>query len=403
MSEVFIIVGAGHCGGHAAAALRQQGFAGRVVVIGQEPHPPYQRPPLSKAFLAGELPVERVYLRPATFYVDNHIELLLGTRVIAIHRADRRIVLADGTLLTYDKLLLATGSVPRRLEIPGADLSGVHYLRNLADADRIRAHLAPEKSMVVVGGGYIGLEVAAIARKLGMQVTLLEATDRILNRVTTPQISDFFAQLHGEHGVGIRCNARVLAFEGRDQIQTVVCDDARLAVDVVLVAIGILPDVALAQAAGLECDNGIIVDEHCRTADEHIYAAGDCTNHPNPLLQRRLRLESVHNAVEQGKTAALNMCGEHRPYADIPWFWSDQYDVKLQTAGLSDGYDQVVQRGNIDKRAFSLFYLKDGVLIAVDAINNPREYMACRKLVPRQLRIPPARLADTTIAMQEMA
>lgn len=402
MSEVFAIVGAGHCAGQAAASLRQQGFEGKIVVIGEEPHIPYQRPPLSKKFLAGELPLERVYLRPLKFYRDNNIELLLDARVVALHPREHQLVFADGARRRYDKLLLATGSSPRRLQVSGADLPGICYLRTIADAQRIQAHMQPGKHLVVIGGGYIGLEVAATAAQRGMHVTLLEADDRILNRVTAPVMSDFFAQVHRQHGVDIRCNAHVLRFDGSKRVTGVVCEDSRLAADLVVIGIGIVPNIELAQAAGLHCDNGIVVDEYCQTADARIFAAGDCSNHPNPLLHRRLRLESVHNAVEQGKVAAASLCGKREPYAEIPWFWSDQYDIKLQIVGLADGYDQLVRRGRMEDGAFALFYLKDGVLIAVDAINNPREYMACKKLIPQRLRIAPERLADTTIAMQDM-
>jgi 3-phenylpropionate/trans-cinnamate dioxygenase ferredoxin reductase component len=402
MSQVFAIIGAGHCAGQAAASLRQQGFDGEIVIIGEEPHIPYQRPPLSKKFLVGELPLERVYLRPLKFYQDNNVELLLDTRAVALDPQQRRLAFADGTQRRYDKLLLATGSRPRRLAVAGVDLPGVCYLRTIADAQRIQAYMQAGKSLVVIGGGYIGLEVSAVGVQRGMRVTLLEAADRVLGRVTAPAMSDFFTKLHGEHGVDIRCNARVLRFEGSDHVAAVTCDDARIEADLVVIGIGILPNVELAQSAGLPCDNGIIVDEYCRSGDARIFAAGDCSNHPNPLLQCRLRLESVHNAVEQGKTAAANMCGKGQPYSEIPWFWSDQYDVKLQMVGIADGYDQLVQRGRTEERAFALFYLKDGVLIAVDAINNPREYMACKKLVPQRMRIAPERLADTTIAMHDM-
>lgn len=403
MSQVFIVVGAGHCAGQIAAGLRQQGFDGDLVIIGDEPHIPYQRPPLSKRFLAGALPLERVYLRPAKFYRDNNIELLLSTPVVALQPREHRVVLADGAHRRYDKLLLATGSAPRRLKVPGDHLPGVCYLRNIADVERIRAYLQTGKSLVVIGGGYIGLEVSAVGIERGMRVTLLEVADRVLSRVTAPAMSRFFEQLHRQRGVAIRCNTRVVRFEGRDRVETVVCDDSRIEADLVIIGIGIVPNVALAEAAGLPCDNGILVDEYCRTADESIFAAGDCTNHPNPLLGRRLRLESVQNAVEQGKSAAANLCGKGEPYAEIPWFWSDQYDVKLQIVGLAQDYDQIVQRGSMDEQSFSLFYLKQGAVIAVDAVNNPREYMAGKKLVRQKSRISAERLADTAISMQEMA
>ena len=402
MSEAFVVVGSGHCAGQVAASLRQQGFDGELVIIGEEPYLPYQRPPLSKKFLAGALPIERIYLRPMKFYQDNNIELLRGNRVVAVHREQRRVALSDGSERRYDKLLLATGSAPRRLNVGGTDLPGVCYLRTIADAQRIQRYMQANKNLVVVGGGYIGLEVSAVAVQCGMRVTLLEAADRVLSRVTAPVVSGFFTQLHREHGVDVHCNARVLRFEGHEQVTAVICESGRIPADLVVIGIGIVPNVQLAQGANLPCDNGILVDEYCQTADANIFAAGDCSNPPNPLLQRRLRLESVQNAVEQGKAAAANLCGERMPYAEVPWFWSDQYDVKLQIVGIADGYDQVVQRGRMQEHAFSLFYLRQGVLIAVDAVNNPREYMACRKLIPQRLRIAPKRLADTTIAMHDM-
>ena len=403
MSETLIIVGGGQCAGQAIATLRQEGFKGRVVLVGEEPHPPYQRPPLSKRFLSGELPLERVYLRPLTFYETNDVDLRLNTKVECVHRAARRVVLDDGTALQYDKLLLATGSRPRELNLPGVDLAGIHYLRRISDVEHIQNHLKPGNKMIVVGGGYIGLEVTAVGRQAGLEVTVLEMQDRILNRVTSPTMSDYLAKIHRENGVDIRCDVHIEGFEGRERVERVVCSDGKLDADLVVIGIGIVPNVELAEAADLECNNGILVDEYCRTADERIFAAGDCTNHPNSLLDRRLRLESVHNAMEQGKTAAVNLGGQRRVYAEMPWFWSDQFDIKLQMVGLSDGFDQLVQRGSMEDKSFLVFYLKDGVLIAVDAVNNPRDFMACRKLVSQKLRIAPERLSDSTVTMQEMA
>ncbi len=403
MSNTFVIVGAGHSAGQAVAALRQADFAGRVTLIGEEPHVPYQRPPLSKAFLAGTMPLEHIYLRPAKFYRDSEVELLLGERAEAIVADERCVILSGGKTVRYDKLLLTTGSRPRRLDLPGVNLPGVCYLRTIADAVRIRDLMKAASKMVVVGGGYIGLEVAAVASQAGIRVTVLEAAERVLGRVTAPEMSDFFAQLHREHGVEIQCNVRITGFEGVNKISVVVCENGQFEADIVVIGIGIFPNVALAQSAGLECDNGIVVDEYGTTTDEAIFAAGDCTNHPNSLLQRRLRLESVHNAVAQGRHAARNMYGLREPYAEIPWFWSDQYDMKLQVVGISDGYDQLVQRRSTQARSFTLLYLREGILIAADVVNNPREYMACKRLVPRQLRVAPARLADTRIRLQDMA
>lgn len=402
MPETFIIVGAGQAGGQAAATLRERGFAGRIVLLGEEPVVPYQRPPLSKKFLAGELPVERTYLRPASFYQQHGIELKLGIRAEGIDRSARTVDLGSDGKLPYDKLLLATGSRPRQLAVPGANLPGVHCLRTIADVLQIRPHMAVGRQLVVVGGGYIGLEVAAVAAEGGMRVTVLEAADRILSRVTSPAMSEFFTGVHRSHGVEIRCLSAVSGFEGSDRVEAVRCVDQRIPADLVVVGIGIVPNVELAAAAGLACENGILVDERCRSGDPNVFAAGDCTNHPNPVLQRRVRLESVQNAVDQAKAAAANMAGAQDGYAQVPWFWSNQYDLKLQSVGLLDGYDQVVRRGDPATRSFALFYLREGVLTAVDAVNMPREYMACRKLIPQRFRIAPQRLADTSLAMQEL-
>jgi 3-phenylpropionate/trans-cinnamate dioxygenase ferredoxin reductase subunit len=402
MRQNIVIVGAGHCAGQAAVSLREQGFDGTITLVGEEAHPPYERPPLSKKFLAGEIPVERTYFRPADFYQTQDVTLRLGMRVEAIERDRRRVVLGDGESLPYDQMLLATGSRPRRLNLPGANLAGVCYLRNIADVDTIRSFMGPGKSMAVVGGGYIGLEVAAVGIQSGMKVTLLEVAERILNRVTVPKLSDFFTRFHEARGAEVRCDTRVTGFEGAGRVERVLCEDGPVEADLVVVGVGILPNVELAQTAGLDCDNGILVDEFCRTKDPRVFAAGDCTNHPNPLLKRRLRLESVHNALEQAKTAAANLCGRETAYAQIPWFWSDQHDLKLQIVGLSGAHDQIVLRGDMAGDSFALFYLKDGVVIAVDAVNRPREFMASRRIIPRQARIEPERLADSSIPMQEL-
>lgn len=402
MPETCVIVGAGHCAGQAAISLRQKGFDGRVVMIGDEPYVPYERPPLSKKFLAGEIEVDRVYLRPPEFYPEHQVDLRLGVAAVAIDPTQRRIDLADGETVTYDRALIATGSRPRILDVPGADLPGVCYLRNIADVTEIRRHMAEGARMVVVGGGYIGLEVAAVGVQCGMRVVVLEAAERILNRVTAPDLSDYFTRFHEAHGAEVRCRVAIRGFTGSDRVTGVQCDDEEVPADLVVVGIGIVPNVELAADAGLACDNGIVVDEQCRTGDPNIFAAGDCTNHPNPLLGRRLRLESVHNALAQAQIAAANMCGEAETYAEIPWFWSDQHDLKLQIAGLSTGYDETVLRGDMASGSFAVFYLQAGRLIAVDAVNSPREFMACRRIIPRNKTIPPEQLADTTIPMQKL-
>jgi 3-phenylpropionate/trans-cinnamate dioxygenase ferredoxin reductase subunit len=402
MRETCVIVGAGQCGVQAAASLRENGFQGRIVLIGEERHAPYQRPPLSKGYLAGKLAPERIELRPASFYTERDIERVFGTRVVAIDRAAGYVRLADGRTQGFDKLLLATGSRPRRLQVPGAGLAGVYVLRTRDDADAIRAEWAPGRRLAIIGGGYIGLEVAAVAVTMGLQVTVLEAAERVLSRVTSPQMSAYFEEVHRRRGVEIRCGAAVAGFEGDGRLHAVVCGGERIAADVAVVGIGIMPNVELASEAGLPCDDGIVVDEFCRTADERIFAAGDCTNHPSPLLGRRVRLESVQNATDQAKAAAANLCGKARTYAEVPWFWSHQYDLRLQTVGLVNGYDQIVERGNRARNAFALFYLRDGRLTAVDAVNMPREYMACRRLLPQKACLDLSRLADASVPIQEL-
>ncbi|MEE4384487.1 MAG: FAD-dependent oxidoreductase [Pseudomonadales bacterium] len=390
-----VVVGAGQAAGQLVASLRQEKYEGEIVMIGDEPYLPYQRPPLSKAYLSGELPLERVLVRPEKFYADKDIETRLGVRVTAIDREARTVALDDGTTLAWDDLVLATGSRVRRLKLPGIDLPGVFYLRTIEDVDAIRDALQPGRRLVVVGGGYIGLEVAAVARKLGLEVTVLEMEERILQRVTTPAMSAYYTKVHTDHGVEIRTKAGASELRGEGRVQTVVCNDGtELPADVVIVGVGIVPATELAEAAGLECENGIVVDEHCRTSDPHVWAIGDCTNHPSRLLGHRLRLESVPNAMDQARVTAKNICGGEAVYDAVPWFWSDQYDLKLQMVGFSAGADTEVVRGDPEAGQFARFYLKDGVVVAVDAVNSPREFMACKQLVADRKAIDPERLAD---------
>jgi 3-phenylpropionate/trans-cinnamate dioxygenase ferredoxin reductase subunit len=390
-----VVVGAGQAAGQLVASLRQEKYEGEIVMVGDEPYLPYQRPPLSKAYLSGELPLERVLVRPEKFYVDKDIETRLGVRVTAIDREACTVALDDGTTLAWDDLVLATGSRVRRLKLPGIDLPGVFYLRTIEDVDAIRDALQRGRRLVVVGGGYIGLEVAAVARKLGLEVTVLEMEERILQRVTTPAMSAYYTKVHRDHGVDIRTQAGASELRGEGRVQAVVCNDGtELPADVVIVGVGIVPATELAEAAGLACDNGIVVDEHCRTSDRHIWAIGDCTNHPSRLLGHRLRLESVPNAMDQARVTAKNICGGEAVYDAVPWFWSDQYDLKLQMVGFSAGADTEVVRGDPDAGQFARFYLKDGVIVAVDAVNSPREFMACKQLVADGKAVDPERLAD---------
>ena len=385
-----VIVGAGQAADQAVHTLRRKGFTGKLAVVGDEPYLPYQRPPLSKKFLAGALDKDRLVLRPQHFYVEHSVETHLGRRVQEISRDARRIRLDDGAVLPYDALLLATGSKPRALTVPGADLPGVHTLRTIADVERIRADIANGKRMVIIGGGYIGLEVAATTRELGLDVTVLEMAERVMNRVTCKEISSFYETEHARHGVRIVTNSRVQALAGDSRtgrVKAVLTDDgAEHPADVVIVGVGVTAADELAVAAGIECANGIVVNEYCQTSDPAIYAAGDCANHPNLHYDRRLRLESVDNAFEQAANAAHNLLGSPTVHDKVPWFWSDQYDLKMIIVGLCQGHDTVVVRGSPASRSFSVCYLRGGELIAVDSVNSPKDQMAARKLIAAHAR-----------------
>ena len=376
-----VIIGAGHAAGQGAASLRQEGYEGEIIIIGDEPHIPYQRPLLSKQYLSGEQGIERVYLRPEKFYADKDITVRTSERVEHIDTATQTVTTDAGDTIAYEKLLIATGSRPRMLNIPGSDLGGIHYLRTITDVDAIRAEFEPGKKLVIVGGGYIGLEVASVGIAAGLEVHVLEMEERILQRVTTPEMSEYYHNLHTSRGVHIHTGTMVSGFTGDGSIASVQCGDEEFAADLAVIGIGIIPNVELAEATGIECDNGIVVDDHCATSAANVYAAGDCTNHPNPLLNRRLRLESVPNAMEQARVAAANMCGGEKTYASIPWFWSDQYELKLQMVGFSADGDTQVLRGDKAANQFAVFYLKDGNVVAADAVNSPKEFMVCKQLI----------------------
>lgn len=395
-----VIIGAGHAAGQAAASLRQEKYEGPITIIGDEPHIPYQRPPLSKQYLSGDQGIERVYLRPEKFYAEKDIDLILNTRATRIERTAKTVTLEDGQVLDYDKLIISTGSRPRMLNIQGSDLAGIHYLRTIADVDRIRQEMQTARKLIIVGGGYIGLEVASVGIAAGLEVHVLEMEQRILQRVTTPQMSEYYHNLHTGRGVNIHTATAVTGFTGSERVEQVLCADTAMEADLVIVGIGIIPNTELAEEAGLAVDNGIVVDEHCRTSDPDIYAAGDCTNHPNALLNRRLRLESVPNAMEQARVCASNMLDGDKTYASIPWFWSDQYELKLQMVGFSaDGDDQVV-RGDMSSDAFAVFYLQDGNVVAADAVNSPKEFMICKQLIGKS--VDPATLADATTDLKSL-
>ncbi len=402
MTGRVVIIGAGQAGAQVAISLRQLGFAGELVLLGDEPAPPYQRPPLSKAYMSGELPLERTLIRSEAYYAKSAIDLRLGARVERIRRAERAVVLGGGEL-PYDILVLCTGTRARRLGLPGEDLEGVFYLRTLADSERIRAAVRPGARAVIIGGGYIGLEIAASLRKLGAEVVVLEALDRVMNRVVAPPVSAFFAAEHGAHGVAIETEAQVGALDGRIAVERVRCRDGRaFAADLVVIGVGALPNDELAKEAGLAVDNGIVVDELGRTSDSSIFAAGDVTNHPSPLFDRRLRLESVHNAMAQAKAVAQAIAGQPVPYAEVPWFWSDQYDLKLQIAGVGEPQDELILRGAPASRSFSALHLRAGRLVAIDCVNRGADFLAAKKLIAERRPIDPAHAADPGIRLAEL-
>lgn len=401
MKQQIIIIGGGQAGSQAAVSLRQAGFDGSVTIFGAEASSPYQRPPLSKAFLKGETPEERLYLRPAKFYEDHDIELRLSERVVEIDRQDKLITTEKGDRHVYDKLLIATGAPPRRLDVSGAQLQNIFYLRTMTDSVALRTMLTSKGRVVIVGAGYIGLEVAAVTRKAGLDVVVLEMADRVLARVASEPVSDFYQRLHRDAGVDLRLGASLKRFVGSEgklagaELSTGEVIDCTAA----LIGVGASPATELAQAAGLEVNNGVVVDEYARTSDESIWAAGDCTNFPSPRYGRRMRLESVPNAIEQAKTAAANMIGGDEIYEALPWFWSDQYDVKLQTVGLMQGYEEMIVRGDPDDRRFSVWYLKQGKVLAVDCLNDGAAFMIAKKIIGSDKVVDVARLsrADTDL------
>jgi 3-phenylpropionate/trans-cinnamate dioxygenase ferredoxin reductase subunit len=402
MTSTILIIGGGQAGAQAVDTLRREGFDGRLVLISDEPALPYQRPPLSKKFLSGELAADRLLFRHQSFYDEHRIELKLGIGATRLEPQSRMVELANGERLHYDRLLLCLGATSRRLSCPGAELAGVHYLRGLADVDGIRAGIKPGARAVIIGGGYIGLETAATCRKMGCEITVLEMADRVMNRVVAPIVSQFFLHEHRAQGIKLICDTRVIALEGRERVERVICaDGSRHEADLLIVGVGAAPTTALASGAGLACENGIVVDEYCRTSDAAIFAAGDCTNLPSPHYGRRIRLESVDNAFEQGKAAALNLLDRHVVHDRVPWFWSDQFDNKLLIVGLPENHDQQVLRGDPATRSFSVCYLKNRELLSVEAINHSKDYMAARKLIAERVRLDPDKLADQNLALKE--
>ncbi|MBX6743894.1 MAG: FAD-dependent oxidoreductase [Acetobacteraceae bacterium] len=401
-----VIIGAGHAGGSAAAFLRQYGWKGPITLIGEEPIPPYQRPPLSKAWLKGEADARSLALRPAGFYAEQRIELRLGSRVAAIDRTARTALLDTGEALSYAHLILATGARPRRLDLPGSGMAGVLELRSMADADRLKAALRPGARLAVIGGGYIGLEVAASARALGAEAVVIEREPRVLSRVASPALSAFMQDYHCARGVALELGATAEALEGTaGRVTGLRLADGRLVpCDIVLIGVGAVPNDELARQAGLDCAGGVTVDLAARTSDPDIFAIGDCTIRPLPLYGRMGRLESVPNAVEQAKQAAAAICGRSPLAPEAPWFWSDQFDLRLQFAGLPFGAAETVIRGDPARPGFAIFHLDpEGIVLAVEAVNAAPEFMAGRMMIARRQRIARDRLRDQSLSMRELA
>ena len=405
-SADIVIVGSGHGGAQAAIALRQQGFTGSIMMIGRDSEPPYERPPLSKEYLARDKPFERIYIRPPQFWEERDVTLRLGNIVTAVDPQAHTVKLSDGTEIHYGKLIWAAGGDPRRLSCTGADLNGIHAVRDRADVDRMMAELDDgAKRVAVIGGGYIGLEAAAVLTKLGCKVTLLEALPRVLARVAGEDLSQFYQQQHVAHGVDLRTEAMVDKLEGENGWvrRVVLADGSSVECDMVVVGIGIVPAVGPLIAAGAAGANGVDVDEHCRTSLEDVYAIGDCAAHANPFADGAvIRLESVQNANDMATTAARDIMGEPVPYNALPWFWSNQHDLKLQTAGLSLGHDTTVLRGDPADGKFSVIYLKDGRVIALDCVNSTKDYVQGRKLVEARISPDPDVLANPEIPLKEL-
>ena len=386
--DKIVIAGAGQAAIQSAVSLRKFGYEGSITIIGEESHPPYQRPPLSKDYLLGKTQLDRVHLKKEAFYEENKIELIINTRVESIDRKRKTVSLSNKENLDYGKLIIAAGSRVRKLDVPGVDKNGIHYLRGLDDANALKENLKEGKKLVIVGAGYIGLEVAAVAASLKIETSVIDIADRVMSRTVDPLISDYYHSLHKNNGVNIHLKHGLKSITGKGNVEKVFCtNNLELDADIVVIGAGVIPNDELALTAGLTCENGIVVNEFGQTEDKNIYACGDCTNHPNKILGRKLRLESVHNAMEQSKAVASSIMGLKEPYNQVPWFWSDQYDHKLQIVGLSGDHDEVIMRGSKSEQSFLLFYLKDKEIIAVNAINSSKEFLISKKLVANKVRI----------------
>lgn len=401
-----VVIGAGQAGLQTIMSLRQTGYEGDITLVGDEAFLPYQRPPLSKAYLSGNMERERLFLKPDEFFTENNVTLKLNTSVESLDAAAKSVTLSNGETLSFEYAVIATGSRPRLLNVPGRELTNIFDLRGMADIDAMQPHFVEGKKLVVVGGGYIGLEAAAVAAGMGLSVHVLEAAPRLLARVAEPEISDFYTRIHQAHGVTLVTESQMTGFVGDGAVSGVeMADGSIIDADIVITGIGILPNVEIAETAGLAVENGIVVNEVGQTSDAHIFAAGDCTSHPNDLLGRTMRLESVPNAIEQGKAVASAICGTPKPYHQVPWFWSDQYDVKLQIAGVPTQIDSKVLRGDDSSNSFAWFYFTGDKLTGVTAINRPAEFMAGRMLIEKSLKgelsADPAKLADEDMKPKE--
>ena len=399
-----VIVGAGHAGGRAAQAMRQCGFEGEILLIGEEPHVPYERPPLSKDLIVTDAGLEKVRLHDAAWYAENRIELIAANAATSIDAAAKTVGLADGQAIGFDGLMLTTGARVRRLPVPGADLDGVFYLRTIEDSAAIRAQIAAGTEVAVIGGGFIGLEIAGSAARRGARVTVLEAADRLMGRSVAPEVADWFARMHRDRGVDLRLGVSIAAIEGgRSATGVRLGDGSVVPAEVVVIGIGILPNIEIAEAAGLAVDNGIVVDDRGRTSHPDIWAAGDVANQPNAFAGRRLRLESYQNAQDQAATVARNLCGADEAYEDSLWVWSDQHDINLQMTGAPESWDSLLWRGDPDGGRFTVFYVAGGRIVAVNTVNNGREMRPARMLMESGKVVDPAALADMSVKLLKLA
>jgi 3-phenylpropionate/trans-cinnamate dioxygenase ferredoxin reductase subunit len=401
--ENLLIIGAGQSAIQCISTLKKEGYSGSITLVGEEEHLPYQRPPLSKGFLEDSVNKERLYFKKLEFFTENKVQLYLGLSAEKLEIDNQKVYLSDNSVLEFDKLVFATGSRVRLLDFPGSELKSIFYLRDLDDAEAIKKDLETSENLVIIGAGYIGLEAAAIAAKKNKKVTIIEMADRVMNRTVDPQISEYYLNLHKSYGVNFHFNTSLETINKvSDSLEVVCSDGTEMKTDSVIIGAGVVPNIELAEEAGIYCDNGIIVDEFGQTNFKNIYACGDCTNHPNKILNKNLRLESVHNAMEQAKTIAFSVMNNPMEYNQVPWFWSDQYDHKLQIVGLSGDHDAVTMRGNVNDAKFMLFYTKDEELIAVDAINNPKEFLISRKLVANKVKIKPNVISDLNTNLNDL-